>query len=95
MLGDGAFDLAEGLRRRREVGTAPFAVMSCDTVADNGPAVRRQVLWVRSGATPVSLRGSSEDVAFPRTAVDRIPSADRPHAPRRRRTATGRGRLIA
>lgn len=64
--------ITEGLRRRREAGTAPFTVMSCDNIPGNGDVTRRMITsfarlkdnelgaWIEAG------------VAFPSCMVDRI-----------------------
>ena len=71
--------VVEALRRRREAGTAPFTVMSCDNVRGNGDLARRMILayarrrdenGLHAGA-PIADWIESE-VAFPNSMVDRI-----------------------
>jgi mannitol 2-dehydrogenase len=64
--------LAEALARRRRAGIAPFTVVSCDNIPDNGNAARTALVSF------AALRDSSlgqwveRHVAFPSTMVDRI-----------------------
>lgn len=64
--------LVEALRRRREVGTAPFTVLCCDNLPANGDTVRR--IAVRLAALRDRDLGAwiEGEVAFPSTMVDRI-----------------------
>ncbi|MGO2559606.1 mannitol dehydrogenase family protein [Brachybacterium sp.] len=71
--------VVEALRRRRESGTAPFTVMSCDNVRGNGDLAKRMILaYARRrdehglhGGTPIA-EWIENDVAFPNCMVDRI-----------------------
>ncbi|MGC5616552.1 mannitol dehydrogenase family protein [Georgenia sp. Z1491] len=68
-----AFDyIVDALALRRERGTEPFTVVSCDNIESNGVVARRSVLghaYARGG----DLAGWIEDnVAFPGSMVDRI-----------------------
>lgn len=64
--------LAEALDRRRRAGIAPFTVMSCDNVPDNGHAARTALVSF-AGLRNSSLgRWIERHVAFPSTMVDRI-----------------------
>ncbi len=63
--------LVEALARRKAAGLAPFTVMSCDNLPNNGQTAKRIV------TTLASLRDAElgkwvEAVAFPSTMVDRI-----------------------
>lgn len=72
-LAEGVFGLvAEGLRRRRIAGIAPFTVLSCDNVPDNGNAARRQVLAAADLVDGRLRDWIDRDVAFPNSMVDRI-----------------------
>ena len=71
--------VVEALRRRREAGTAPFTVMSCDNVRGNGDLARRMMLAyaeLRDGAGGAGSEPMApwirEHVAFPNCMVDRI-----------------------
>lgn len=67
--------LAEALDRRRQAGTAPFTVLSCDNVQSNGEVARR-MLTAFAGLRDAELgRWIEENVAFPNCMVDRITPA--------------------
>ncbi|HEY4295854.1 MAG TPA: mannitol dehydrogenase family protein [Paraburkholderia sp.] len=64
--------LTAALKARREAGTAPFTVLSCDNLSHNGAALKQVV---RSFAAQFDARLATwidEHVAFPSTMVDRI-----------------------
>jgi mannitol 2-dehydrogenase len=64
--------LAEALSRRRRAGHAPFTVMSCDNVPDNGQAARAALVSFATLRDPSLGRWIDRHVAFPSTMVDRI-----------------------
>ncbi len=64
--------LAEALDRRRRAGIAPFTVMSCDNVHDNGRAARSALVSFAELRNPALSRWIDRNVAFPSTMVDRI-----------------------
>ncbi|MGP9539380.1 mannitol dehydrogenase family protein [Brachybacterium sp. AOP43-C2-M15] len=71
--------VVEALRRRREAGTAPFTVMSCDNVRGNGDLARRMILAYARRRDENGLHGDApiadwieSEVAFPNCMVDRI-----------------------
>ena len=71
--------VVEALRRRREAGTAPFTVMSCDNVRGNGDLAKRMILAYAQRRDENGLHGDAPiadwiaaDVAFPNCMVDRI-----------------------
>jgi len=67
--------LARGLELRRERGLAPYLVICCDNLSDNGPTLRRAVLAF-AGRRDAGLAAWIEDtVRFPRTMVDSITPA--------------------
>lgn len=70
--------LAEGLRRRRERGAAPFVVVSCDNLPENGPTLRAAVAAFAAAHDPALARWIENEVAFPRTMVDSITPATDP-----------------
>lgn len=69
--------VTEALRRRRDAGVPPFAVMSCDNLPRNGEVARSMTTaFARlqdeaAGVDPVAPWIETE-VAFPGTMVDRI-----------------------
>ncbi len=67
--------LAEGLRRRRARGAAPFVVVSCDNLPDNGPTLRAAVAAFAAEHDPALARWIEQEVSFPRTMVDSITPA--------------------
>ena len=67
--------LVEGLHLRREQGSTPYTVLSCDNLADNGHRLRRAVLQYAQ-RLDASLAGWIEfHVAFPCSMVDSITPA--------------------
>ena len=64
--------LAEALDRRRRAGIAPFTVVSCDNVKDNGGAARSALVSFAELRDPALSRWIDRNVAFPSTMVDRI-----------------------
>jgi mannitol 2-dehydrogenase len=68
--------LVEALRRRRDAGTAPFTVMSCDNIAGNGDVAHRMITAfarLRDETLGTDLADWTErEVPFPNSMVDRI-----------------------
>ncbi|MCP3055872.1 mannitol dehydrogenase family protein [Aurantimonas marianensis] len=64
--------LAEALRRRRAAGLAPFTVMPCDNLPENGPTAHRIVAQYAALRDGDLARFVERDVAFAGTMVDRI-----------------------
>ena len=64
--------LAEALDRRRRAGTAPFTVLSCDNVPDNGATARTALVGFARRRDPALAAWIDREVAFPSTMVDRI-----------------------
>lgn len=67
--------LVAGLRRRRAAGTAPYTVLSCDNLADNGGRLRRAVLQFAQRVDAGLARWIDTEVAFPCSMVDSITPA--------------------
>lgn len=64
--------IAAALAARRAAGVAPFTVLCCDNLPDNGGTLRRLSLQF-ADALGGDMRGFMErEVAFPSTMVDRI-----------------------
>ncbi|OLT14957.1 mannitol dehydrogenase [Serinicoccus sp. CUA-874] len=70
--------ITEALRRRREAGTEPFTVMSCDNLPGNGDVAGQMLTSFarmqdenREGADPLA-DWMEEHVQFPNSMVDRI-----------------------
>src|SRR5690606_8520442 len=64
--------IVEALARRRDAGIAPFTVMSCDNLPDNGRTTQRIVARLAALRDPELGTHVAETVAFPSTMVDRI-----------------------
>ena len=67
--------VAAAFSARRKAGVAPFTVLSCDNLPDNGPLLRAGVLGMTRRLDPDLARWIAEAVAFPATMVDRITPA--------------------
>lgn len=64
--------LVEALSRRRASGIAPFTVLSCDNMPDNGNRTRRAVSMLAAQNSDNLARWIDREVAFPSSMVDRI-----------------------
>ncbi|MCW2745490.1 MAG: mannitol dehydrogenase [Mycobacterium sp.] len=64
--------LVEALRRRRQAGTGPFTVLSCDNLPDSGAAARTAVVSFAELTDPELARWIGGRVSFPSSMVDRI-----------------------
>ncbi|HEY7719015.1 MAG TPA: mannitol dehydrogenase family protein [Pedococcus sp.] len=60
------------LDRRRREGRAPFTVMSCDNLPDNGDVARRMMVAFARLKDPALADWMEAEVAFPNCMVDRI-----------------------
>lgn len=67
--------LVDGLQARREAGLAPFAVLSCDNLPDNGARLRGAVLTLAERRDPGLAAWIAGEVAFPGSMVDSITPA--------------------
>jgi fructuronate reductase len=67
--------IVEGLRRRREDDLAPYTVLSCDNLADNGGKLRRAVLQFAEQLDEELALWIAGNVTFPRSMVDSITPA--------------------
>jgi fructuronate reductase len=81
--------LARGLELRRERGVAPYLVVCCDNLSDNGPTLRRAVLAFAARRDAGLAAWIGETVRFPRTMVDSITPATDPPLRERVLQATG------
>lgn len=64
--------IALGLRRRRDAGTAPFTVLSCDNLPHNGAVTRNAVAGLAASIDPDLGDWIRATVAFPNGMVDRV-----------------------
>jgi mannitol-1-phosphate/altronate dehydrogenase len=70
--------IAAALEQRRNSGTAPFTVLSCDNLPNNGSAARAAVLAAAYARDPALAGWIRQSVAFPDSMVDRITPAAHP-----------------
>lgn len=64
--------LVRGLAQRRAAGLAPFTVLSCDNLPNNGELVRRIILDLAKQIDPELSDWIDRHGAFPSSMVDRI-----------------------
>lgn len=64
-----------GLRRRLQLGLAPYSVLSCDNLADNGGRLRGAVLQYARRIDPALANWIEAHVTFPCSMVDSITPA--------------------
>ncbi|WP_447893651.1 mannitol dehydrogenase family protein [Vreelandella sp. GE22] len=64
--------LVEALKRRRAAGVAPFTVLSCDNMPDNGQRTRQAVAQLARTNDTALAEWILDSVAFPCSMVDRI-----------------------
>ncbi len=64
-----------GLRARRQAGTMPFTVMSCDNIPGNGHVTQNAVVGLAELFDPELASWVHARVAFPNSMVDRITPA--------------------
>ena len=64
--------ITAGLDRRRTEGRAPFTVMSCDNLPDNGDVAKRMICAFARLKDPALADWMEAEVAFPNCMVDRI-----------------------
>jgi fructuronate reductase len=70
--------LVRALQLRRQRGTAPFTVMTCDNLPENGRVVRGVVLDLARQIDPALADWIASEGRFPSTMVDRIVPATKP-----------------
>jgi fructuronate reductase len=70
--------LVRALARRRAAGHAPFTVLTCDNLPENGRLVRRLVLELAERVDPALAAWIAAEGRFPSTMVDRIVPATQP-----------------
>ena len=67
--------IVEGLKRRRAAGVPPFAVLSCDNLADNGVVLKRALAAFARCSDADLAHFIENEVVCPRTMVDSITPA--------------------
>jgi fructuronate reductase len=70
--------IVAALRRRYQRGIAPFTVLSCDNIPENGHVVKQAVLGLAQAIDPSLAQWIADSVPFPSTMVDRIVPAATP-----------------
>lgn len=64
--------ITAGLLARREAGTTPFTVMSCDNIQGNGEMAHKMFLAFAGAIDPQLAEWIEANVSFPNSMVDRI-----------------------
>jgi len=64
--------IVEALRLRREDGTPPFTVMSCDNIPGNGDVAKKMIVAFATLKDPDLATWIESSVRFPNSMVDRI-----------------------
>ncbi|PPV05058.1 mannitol 2-dehydrogenase [Xanthomonas bromi] len=67
--------LVAGLQQRMHDGTAPFTVLSCDNLTDNGTLLQRAVVRLAAQTDRALAEWITQHAAFPRSMVDSITPA--------------------
>ena len=67
--------IAAGLQIRRQAGTGPLTVLSCDNVVSNGEVARQSLIGEAARIDPSLAEWISASIAFPNSMVDRITPA--------------------
>ncbi|WP_241242015.1 mannitol dehydrogenase family protein [Sphingobium algorifonticola] len=75
--------LVEGLALRHAAGTAPFTVVSCDNLQNNGEKLRAGVIAIAQERDAALARWIATEIGFPNTMIDSIvPATDAASAAR-------------
>lgn len=75
--------LVEALARRHAAGTAPFTVVSCDNLQNNGDKLRAGVIAIAAERDAALARWIENEIGFPNTMIDSIvPATDAASAAR-------------
>jgi mannitol 2-dehydrogenase len=64
--------IVEGLRRRRDLGIAPFTIQSCDNIQANGDVAKKMFVEFAKCKDTELGQWILENVSFPNSMVDRI-----------------------
>ena len=70
--------LVDAIRARREAGTAPFTIVSCDNLPSNGSRLHSALQQYAARSDDTLARHIDTDIACPETMVDRIVPATTP-----------------
>ena len=64
--------IVEGLRRRRDLGIAPFTIQSCDNIQGNGDVTKKMIVAFAKHKDIELGQWIMDNVSFPNSMVDRI-----------------------
>lgn len=67
--------LVRALQRRKDAGVAPFTVLTCDNLPENGKMVRGVVIALAKAIDPALANWIADNGCFPSSMVDRITPA--------------------
>lgn len=70
--------VAEGLRKRRDAGSGPITILTCDNLQHNGDTARKAFMTFFKAQDPDLARWAEKNVTFPNSMVDRITPATLP-----------------
>ena len=70
--------IVEALALRKQAGTPPFSVLSCDNLPDNGSLTQQAVIQLAERNSSELAQWISREVCFPSSVVDRIVPAMTP-----------------
>lgn len=86
--------IVHSLQIRRQAGIAPFTVLCCDNLPNNGQYVALGVLDYAQLVDPALAHWISDNVSFPATMVDRITPAQSPQTLATAESLTGHCDLL-
>ena len=81
--------ITAALQRRRDAGVAPFTVLSCDNLQNNGEVAKKAILSFAAARSQELADWIAANVAFPSCMVDRITPAVLPEDVKRLNALTG------
>lgn len=70
--------VAEGLRRRRDAGSGPITILTCDNLQHNGDTARKAFITFFKAQDSDLAQWAEKNVTFPNSMVDRITPATLP-----------------
>lgn len=70
--------VAEGLRRRRDAGSGPVTILTCDNLQHNGNTAKKAFMSFMKAQDPELAKWAEKNVTFPNSMVDRITPATSP-----------------
>lgn len=70
--------VAEGLRKRRDAGSGPVTILTCDNLQHNGDTAKKAFMTFIKAQDPELAQWAEKNVTFPNSMVDRITPATHP-----------------